>query len=666
MKSISNKKMSHIATIVKEPTMKANIDFIESDLAKVIQDQQHALHNKPKEVFKSKKQVFRRKMLDQQQPYSVRDIHNELMMLDIQEKSIDVSHEILKLYLKKSALWVICIASCTVFLEFINLGTSRWFDINIATQVLLIIASAICLLSFGALDILNRFKIKNLRKYDAKIRCSQQPLLDHALTSLASKFDAAVPEIILTVKPQIFLQEKQKKQVLYLGIPLLHALTNQELYALTAYHFEYHRILKQQSLLRFFNGRSKTPFRHSKKTGGLKLEMILGFTEYHLHRKVAQESVISGIEAVSFSSLCSALDKNHRLELAFDGCIQAAKAKEMVPINIITQIVCASENRDIIYQVECEHLKDNLKAMIGDQIDSLALIHKLSPINQEYQSHWLIQDLNAKANEISKNLLLKFGFTEPQLEKTHNAHQVFPLITEVDPIQFYYGGLYRTNRTIAPNLIDGDAGSLLSLKAELNILNAEIRKKSEKSRKLLQNWDLYLLPHHLKTHGTIDERQHLERLHLDLINIEALLAKKSGLSLAITLTMASPQEQKALYEVLDAHRKCSNLHRAIEDLLQTRLEFNNQASSQSIMQLRKALQTLAGLCQFLPRTGEQCTSVLVIELAELLIEQGRDLQAAELENMASDLVSAIDRYRWNTEKQLVSACQKVEDRLGIN
>ena len=645
-----------------------NISFQPTDLRQVIDEkkQQQAPHQSSKGVFARSKKKFRREMLTSKPAYTNRDINLETRHITITSKEIYASDEVLKIYLKKSAMWASSIVGSLSFFGAMNLGLSYFLDVSAPETTLLGLSALSSFMEYSAIETLSGLQHHKSQKYNAKIYLENEPLLQQLVDNLATKFSVPKPRIKCSLKPEIYIKVKRKKATLVLGLPLIQKLNNQELIALMAYHFQYASIIQTNRIDHFFGSSTRDPFKSPIPHSHNIANSIATFSITHLHTIVRAEAIVGAIEASSFDHFISALKQNHSLTIAYHDFINGAAKTEIIPINALTQIVCNSEKKDNINLVECANIKQQVRECLSGRQDSLELRHGRTGATTPYKSQWLLRSGNTIADQLSMKTLRRLGFTKEQLQKTHSKHQAFPKLSDVDSVQQYYIGFYRPNRSITPDLSDGESGSLLTLKAELNYINKTIAKEITKGQSLLEAWDCYENPNFKKQDLGFNERNEIEKTHLELQEIESLLGKKSGLCLAITLSIANPADQKELYQILNAHRKGANLNRAIDGMIEALNQLELEETSATILQSRKSLSSLIGLCAGLPRIINETTTLDVLDSTAQLQNQTNKIDINTLPQKAIMLIEHIEIYKWQIEKQLVDACQKVEERLNIN
>lgn len=655
-------------TSERENPREYEIKFQPTDLAQVIAENKKAAHpeNSSLKVFSRTKKKIKREQITSQPAYSARDIKVELFGLKTSEKNISASDEILKIYLKKAALWSTSIAGGLSFFGTMNLGLNYWLGLSATPETILGLSALTSFIAYGAIESLSEYDFIKSKRYNSKKPMADEDVIQSLIESISSHFNMKPPTVICTLKPDCYLENKRGKASLTIGLPIIHKLNNHELIGLLTYHFQYFSLGKKKNVLGFFNQRSQTPFKKAVKEQHHIANTISKFSTKNLHNLIKSEAIISAIEASSFDHFVSALEKYHRLSLAFRDFIADSTHTEMIPINALTQLACNAESKETIHEVECLHLRDKTRLAIAGRQDLLELIHKRKNTTDSYKSHWMLKQGNELANSLSKSFLKKLGFKEEQLAKTHKAHRAFPRLLEVDAVQQYYAGFFRINRSVAPNLSEGDAGSLLTLKAELNSLNKKILNELPKYQGLIQQWDQFTAPHIHRQNPNTPESAAMEKTHLELQEIEELLGKKSGLCLAITLSIANPSEQKGLYLMLDAHRKTANLLRAVDATLDGLASFREEESSAHILQLRKNLDMLTGLCASLPRIVEHQHINEALDQVTQAKNTNHKVDIHELPEACLNLVHVIESYKWQVEKQLVDTCQKVEERLNVN
>jgi len=605
--------------------------------------------HQPANAIFSKAHHQKKKMLDYRPPYSARDVQLEMLALQHQATSGLTTQLKIKKYMSLCLNWTFSVCASFLALNALNVAADLYFSSSLSAHQLLLSSALLSSLSAFAFQCLHKNKAKTNAATSKATVAVDEPLLTEMITHIAAGFDIKSPLILFTLNPTISLVEKNKALNITLGLPLFSTLSNHEL--ITLLIFRFHEFSLQKSI-KTMHWLPLGPLQSEllyKMTNTSKLARALNKIQPHPWRQdIELEAIAQCIKTVDKTTFISALEKYLALNLSYQRFLKAAKTKDLSPLNAVTQIACGSETVDIRDDIKQLKVEQRVKQRMATRDDSTEIFHNQNQLIRCYGAQWLLKNPNAAADIVSRALFLSFDFTVEQINKTHNTHAAFPSLTDKDRLQHYFGGLYRTNRVILPDLKDAEVGALTVLKSELQQLNTTITKQRHLVLPFLQLWDQHLTPQIQRQEDPANSLS-LERAHIELCDLESMLSKKIGFCLAIHLSIGSPQEQLKLYELLDARRKADHLKRAMDALLSACKIYSQEQSIHNGKELRNARAIVEKLANFLPNFNQQ---VMPLKTSNILLENLK-------------YIETLDQYRWHLEVELIQHCQKVEDRMGV-
>lgn len=655
------KKVSPV--IVKNETKDLNKSHIEFEDSSMLGVEKKPLHKTTaREVFKPKKKT-KKLSINTRPAYSARDITISLSNVSIDEHTLNLPDHLVKVYLKKTATWSALVSASTIALAGINVLTAELLNLNMGGYAILGVGATAAITSysysiFKTTHIKNQYEIYNtsIELHDSSV------LLNLLLEQIYKLFNFDRVKTLLTLKPEIKIAITNGEPHLHIGLPLLHSLSYIELISLVAYNVSAFKMLNQKHISLLFGHESLQPFTNMALQSSL--DKMLSAPTNILKNEIIQRSLVNAVQVTDFQTTIDAFYKQELLKEAFNSSIRTLTTEEILPINMVTQIICASESHNTKHQTESLHISDQIKSYITNYPHGLELKHKPCQILHNFPSNLLIKNINTHANTLSIKTLQKLGFNDDQLIKTHTAHTAFKDQLTVDPVNRYYSNFYRVNRSIIPDLSESNAGSLMTLKSDLLSLNNDISSAAPNHLPRIKLWDSKITPYSIKNKVNTTGSINLEKAHIELNEIETLFGKKTGRCIAMTLSIGTPQEQKTIYSLLNAHRKALNLLRTQDALIEALYSFKAVGGKEKFAMLKQTARQVMGLAGSLPPLSSAS-----INMQEKIKYTEKVLQARSSDEVSHgilDLITTIEDYKWHADLQIISICEKVEERLGAS
>lgn len=664
------RKSVNSSTFVKTE-IKDEIQFESTDLADMIQPNLNKSHevNATLRPQKAQKPIFKSKQrknnfeIKSRPAYSIRDIELGLLLLEIKNTGFQTADEVIRVYLLKSIFWSTFFLLPLIVIGGANILISHFAGLMLPTPI--VFGSCLTVTAFGYIWLLvtRHRKDKYNKLVNATMPIKKNPFMETLIKNISEKFEYQAKSINLSLRPEIRIKLAQNESTITVGLPLIQQCSASELVALICSEFERARIKRESGTDALLKRQDNLI---SMIDSPEKRSLVDTFDQYatsRLNKMINVASIICAIQATNIDTLVSAIEKQIRLKRGYRNSLINGNTSEIIPINAITQIACASETRDIREHTECLNVSSIIKGLIDSQSNKVELLHKRSHINLEFAAHWLLNNPNSLANTLSMDALQQIGFEKQQLRKTHDTHRVFIDVSELDPVHHFFHNLYRPNRVLTLSLNDSESGSLLTLKSDLMRLHKSLISEQSRAEELLTKWDCFLAPHYTRQLRGTPEGGAAERVNTDLTEIDSLFAERIGLCVNITLSIGTSEERQDVYALLEANRKINNIVRSTDALIHAIAVLKRNPTTRTMADARNCLKIMIGLCN-----GMTSFKSKNLTLQPPHIHSEADVQLMKhreiLENGIS-LVYKIEDYRWNIDKQLVSLSHRVEERLAV-